>query len=127
MAVTGPFMGKVCIHLLRLCSVATRLHCVRLKDTFDTHLSFDCLTGSYFARDASYSDKYVKSKTVKKKMFLAQVLVGEFTRGQSSLVRPPAKNSNRFFDSCVDNESNPAIFVVFEKFQVYPEYIIEYL
>lgn len=61
-------------------------------------------------------------------MFLAQVLVGEFTRGQSSLVRPPAKNNNQsFYDSCVDNETNPAIFVVFEKFQVYPEYIIEYL
>ncbi|XP_057203959.1 protein mono-ADP-ribosyltransferase PARP12 [Triplophysa rosa] len=56
--------------------------------------------GSYFARDASYSDKYVKSRTNKKKMFLAQVLVGEFTRGQSSLVRPPVKNSNlSFYDS----------------------------
>lgn len=84
--------------------------------------------GSYFARDASYSDRYVKSRTIKKKMFLAQVLVGEFKRGQSSLVRPPAKDNNQgFYDSCVDNETNPAIFVVFEKFQVYPEYIIEYL
>ncbi|XP_056621652.1 protein mono-ADP-ribosyltransferase PARP12-like isoform X2 [Triplophysa dalaica] len=82
--------------------------------------------GSYFARDASYSDKYIKSRTNQKKMFLAQVLVGEFTRGQSSLVRPPAKTSKSFYDSCVDSETNPAIFVVFEKFQVYPEFIIEY-
>ncbi|KAA0715122.1 Poly [ADP-ribose] polymerase 12 [Triplophysa tibetana] len=82
--------------------------------------------GSYFARDASYSDTYIQSKTSKKKMFLVQVLVGEFTRGQSSLVRPPAKNSKSFYDSCVDGETNPAIFVVFEKYQVYPEFIIEY-
>ncbi|XP_056621656.1 protein mono-ADP-ribosyltransferase PARP12-like isoform X2 [Triplophysa dalaica] len=82
--------------------------------------------GSYFARDASYSDTYIKSRTNQKKMFLAQVLVGEFTRAQSSLVRPPAKTSKSFYDSCVDSESNPAIFVVFEKFQVYPEFIIEY-
>lgn len=85
--------------------------------------------GSYFARDASYSDRYAQPKTSRrKKMFMALVLVGEFTKGKSSFVRPPQKNNNNqgFYDSCVDSETNPAIFVVFEKFQVYPEYIIEY-
>uniref|UniRef100_A0A671S5R7 Poly (ADP-ribose) polymerase family, member 12a n=1 Tax=Sinocyclocheilus anshuiensis TaxID=1608454 RepID=A0A671S5R7_9TELE len=84
--------------------------------------------GSYFARDSSYSDKYAKSRNGKtKKMFVALVLVGNFTRGNNTLVRPPQKpNSQGFYDSCVDNETNPAIFVVFEKFQIYPEYIIEY-
>ncbi|XP_052387349.1 protein mono-ADP-ribosyltransferase PARP12-like isoform X1 [Carassius gibelio] len=84
--------------------------------------------GSYFARDSSYSDRYAKSRNGKtKKMFVALVLVGNFTRGNNSLVRPPQKpTSQGFYDSCVDNEANPAIFVVFEKFQVYPEYIIEY-
>ncbi|KAL1257021.1 hypothetical protein QQF64_012566 [Cirrhinus molitorella] len=84
--------------------------------------------GSYFARDASYSDRYAKTRNSRtKKMFVALVLVGNFTRGNTSLVRPPQKpNSQGFYDSCVDNEANPAIFVVFEKFQVYPEYIIEY-
>ncbi|XP_073709806.1 protein mono-ADP-ribosyltransferase PARP12 isoform X2 [Misgurnus anguillicaudatus] len=85
--------------------------------------------GSYFARDASYSDRYAQPKTSRrKKMFMALVLVGEFTRGKSSFVRPPQKNNNNqaFYDSCVDSETNPAIFVVFEKFQIYPEYIIEY-
>lgn len=60
-------------------------------------------------------------------MFMALVLVGDFIRGNNSLVRPPQKpHSQRFYGSCVDNEANPAIFVVFEKFQIYPEYIIEY-
>lgn len=61
-------------------------------------------------------------------MFLARVLVGEFTRGDASLVRPPAKENqgNVFYDSCVNSMSDPSIFVIFEKHQVYPEYIIQY-
>ncbi|CAM4580876.1 unnamed protein product [Leuciscus chuanchicus] len=84
--------------------------------------------GSYFARDALYSDRYAKSRNGKtKKMFVALVLVGDFTRGNSGFLRPPQKpGSQSFYNSCVDNETNPAIFVVFEKFQIYPEYIIEY-
>ncbi|KAM4619504.1 protein mono-ADP-ribosyltransferase PARP12-like isoform 1-T1 [Polymixia lowei] len=84
--------------------------------------------GSYFARDASYSDKYAKAqRSLKNIMFVSLVLVGQFTKGRSSYVRPPAKvTSKGFYDSCVDSESNPSIFVVFEKLQIYPEYIIEY-
>ncbi len=60
-------------------------------------------------------------------MFVALVLVGEYTRGRSSYVRPPPKgNSKTLYDSCVDCESNPSIYVVFEKLQIYPEYLIEY-
>ncbi|KAM9481049.1 protein mono-ADP-ribosyltransferase PARP12-like [Clarias gariepinus] len=83
--------------------------------------------GSYFARDARYADRFAKSKAGYKMIFVALVLVGEFTQGSSSLVRPPQKSSSTgFYDSCVDNTSNPAIFVIFEKYQIYPEYIIEY-
>ena len=61
-------------------------------------------------------------------MFLARVLVGEFVRGNASFVRPPAKEgrSNVFYDSCVNSVSDPSIFVIFEKHQVYPEYVIQY-
>lgn len=60
-------------------------------------------------------------------MFVARVLVGEFTRGSSSYVRPPAKGLDKnLYDSCVDNIINPAIFVIFEKYQIYPEFVIEY-
>ncbi|MCI4379071.1 hypothetical protein PGIGA_G00223680 [Pangasianodon gigas] len=83
--------------------------------------------GSYFARDASYSDQYSQSADSSKKMFVTRVLVGHYTRGHSSFVRPPPKSMGKgFYDSCVDNCSNPSIFVVFEKYQIYPEFIIEY-
>ncbi|NWI40550.1 PAR12 polymerase, partial [Picathartes gymnocephalus] len=82
--------------------------------------------GSYFARDASYSDNYCGADSHTKTMFLARVLVGEFTVGCSHYVRPPMKDSQNFYDSCVNNSSNPSIFVIFEKQQIYPEYLIEY-
>ncbi|NXH17465.1 PAR12 polymerase, partial [Bucco capensis] len=82
--------------------------------------------GSYFARDASYSDNYCKEDSYTKTMFLARVLVGEFTPGDPSYVRPPLKENQKFYDSCVNNSSNPSIFVIFEKQQIYPEYLIEY-
>nr|XP_020458611.1 poly [ADP-ribose] polymerase 12 isoform X2 [Monopterus albus] len=85
--------------------------------------------GSYFARDASYSNRYAKAgRKLNKTMFVALVLVGEYTRGHSSYVRPPQKEHSRdFYDSCVDCESNPSIYVVFEKQQIYPEYVIDYI
>ncbi|KAM6437797.1 protein mono-ADP-ribosyltransferase PARP12-like [Liasis olivaceus] len=84
--------------------------------------------GSYFARDAAYSDNYSGINSSVKNMFLAKVLVGEFTNGCSSYLRPPAKNiqNNLFYNSCVNSLLNPSIFVIFEKHQIYPEYVIEY-
>ncbi|NWU69076.1 PAR12 polymerase, partial [Pterocles burchelli] len=82
--------------------------------------------GSYFARDASYSDNYCREDLYTKSMFLARVLVGEFTVGKSHYVRPPLKDNQNFYDSCVNSSSNPSIFVIFEKQQIYPEYLIEY-
>ncbi|KAM7325620.1 hypothetical protein ACRRTK_015873 [Alexandromys fortis] len=84
--------------------------------------------GSYFARDAAYSHHYSKSDSSSHTMFLARVLVGDFIRGNAAFVRPPAKEgqSSAFYDSCVNSMSDPTIFVVFEKHQVYPEYLIQY-
>lgn len=60
-------------------------------------------------------------------MFLAHVLVGDFTEGNPALLCPPQKyGSSQRYDSCVDNKNNPSVFVVFEKDQVYPTYILEY-
>uniref|UniRef100_S4RP50 Poly [ADP-ribose] polymerase n=1 Tax=Petromyzon marinus TaxID=7757 RepID=S4RP50_PETMA len=79
------------------------------------------------------------SMPVKTVMFLARVLVGRYTQGDPSYQRPPelktsvstyvgssVSSSLGLYDSCVDTEVNPKIFVVFEKDQVYPEYVIEY-
>uniref|UniRef100_A0A8D0MD69 Poly [ADP-ribose] polymerase 12 n=1 Tax=Sus scrofa TaxID=9823 RepID=A0A8D0MD69_PIG len=84
--------------------------------------------GSYFARDAAYSHHYSKSNTKSHTMFLARVLVGEFVRGNTSFVRPPAKEGQGtvLYDSCVNSVSDPSIFVIFEKHQAYPEYVIQY-
>uniref|UniRef100_W5NK20 Poly [ADP-ribose] polymerase n=2 Tax=Lepisosteus oculatus TaxID=7918 RepID=W5NK20_LEPOC len=83
--------------------------------------------GSYFARDASYSHSYSKPTTGSRIMFVARVLVGDFTQGNSGYLRPPLKEGNSvFYDSCVNSTSNPSIFVIFEKHQIYPEYLIEY-
>ncbi|KAM9807886.1 protein mono-ADP-ribosyltransferase PARP12 [Neosynchiropus ocellatus] len=83
--------------------------------------------GSYFARDASYSNKYAQAKGGRKVMFAALVLVGESTKGSSCYLRPPPKpKSNTLYDSCVDQMISPSIYVIFEKQQIYPEYIIDY-
>lgn len=60
-------------------------------------------------------------------MFVALVLVGDYTQGSSSYVRPPPKaNGKTFYDSCVNQESDPSIYVIFDKQQIYPEYVITY-
>ena len=87
--------------------------------------------GSYFAVNASYSHSYAKrDDNMFQFMFLTKVLVGSYTKGHSSYRRPPPKQpsdpASDLYDSCVDNTSNPTIFVVFDTDQFYPEYIIQY-
>ncbi|XP_041057587.1 protein mono-ADP-ribosyltransferase PARP12-like isoform X2 [Carcharodon carcharias] len=84
--------------------------------------------GSYFARDASYSHNYCRRGQTTMTMFVARVLVGQFVKGSSSYLRPPLRDGSRvsYYDSCVNDVSNPSIFVIFEKHQIYPEYVIEY-
>lgn len=60
-------------------------------------------------------------------MFVALVLVGDYTQGRNSYVRPPPKeNGKTFYNSCVNSETNPNIYVIFDKQQIYPEYLINY-
>ncbi|XP_060684061.1 protein mono-ADP-ribosyltransferase PARP12-like [Hemiscyllium ocellatum] len=84
--------------------------------------------GSYLARDASYADKYFSTTSATKTMFLARVLVGQFFKGRANYCRPPSKDglSTNLYDSCTDDGFNPSIFVIFEKHQIYPEYVIQY-
>uniref|UniRef100_A0A8C2H654 Si:ch73-252i11.1 n=1 Tax=Cyprinus carpio TaxID=7962 RepID=A0A8C2H654_CYPCA len=83
--------------------------------------------GSYFARDAKYSHSYTKDSGTRS-MFVCRILVGSYTKGDSSYLRPPSKDGGDtvFYDSCVNDVFDPSIFVVFEKHQIYPEYLIEY-
>ena len=84
--------------------------------------------GSYFALEAKYSDKYTDS--CNRMVFVVKVLVGEYKQGEKQFVRPPSKDpSNKtsdLYDSCVDDEKNPKIFVIFDLYQAYPEFVIRY-
>ncbi|XP_060939931.1 protein mono-ADP-ribosyltransferase PARP11 [Limanda limanda] len=88
--------------------------------------------GTYFARNAKQSSKYCQipltPKNITSTIFLARVLVGEYTLGHARYCRPPSKDSNfsNFFDSCVDDIHNPKICVIFDSNQIYPEYLIEF-
>jgi hypothetical protein len=61
-------------------------------------------------------------------MFRAKVLVGKFTQGSSDYRRPPEipGESHKLYDACVDSPIGPSIFVVFDRSQTYPEYLIKY-
>ena len=67
-------------------------------------------------------------------MFLANVLVGRSTNGDTSMARPPPlpphlQSTNRqhdLYDSTVDNVLQPTIYVVYEMEKYYPAYLIMY-
>ena len=80
--------------------------------------------GSYFAVDASYSNNYSSEDGEKTRyMFLAKVLTGEFKRGEQNFRRPPLKDPSNLagdlYDSCVDDENQSKIFVIFDNEQCY--------
>ncbi|XP_028418569.1 protein mono-ADP-ribosyltransferase PARP11-like [Dendronephthya gigantea] len=87
--------------------------------------------GSYFAVAASYSDGFsnVSRTTGHKMMFLSKVIVGLYVVGNSNTVRPPPRDPNKpyeLYHSCVDNQTNPTMFVVFDNDQAYPQFLISY-
>ena len=66
--------------------------------------------------------------TSKRYMYVARVAVGEYTKGNSSMLVPPTKGggSSDSYDSVVNNMSDPTIFVMFYDNQYYPEYLITF-
>ncbi|NXL85343.1 PAR14 polymerase, partial [Alectura lathami] len=88
--------------------------------------------GTYFAVNASYSavDTYSQpDANGKKYMYLARVLVGEYSQGTKGDITPKqrsASNSVDLFDSSTDNVNNPSMFIIFNDTQAYPEYLITF-
>nr|XP_009491491.1 PREDICTED: poly [ADP-ribose] polymerase 14 [Pelecanus crispus] len=88
--------------------------------------------GTYFAVNASYSasDTYSKPDVHGKKyMYLARVLVGEYSQGTKGSITPAAKNISNsidLFDSSTDNVNQPSMFIIFNDIQAYPEYLITF-
>ncbi|NXJ23476.1 PAR14 polymerase, partial [Dicrurus megarhynchus] len=88
--------------------------------------------GMYFAVNASYSahDTYSKPDVNGRKyMYLARVLVGEYSQGIRGAITPSPKNAGNsvdLFDSSTDNVSQPSMFIIFNDIQAYPEYLITF-
>ncbi|KAI3366731.1 hypothetical protein L3Q82_009403 [Scortum barcoo] len=98
--------------------------------------------GIYFAKHASYADRYsVASKDPMllyggetrgvqgentKIIFLARVMVGQSTVGQTYFEKPDHGSSENSHDSCVDDIDHPTMFIIFDPNQIYPEYLIQY-
>ena len=73
--------------------------------------------GTYFAKNASYSFNYMKSKVDVTYMFLADVLVGRLTTLQTKLGD---------WDNNVDNLKNPTIYTTPYPNGAYPRYVIAF-
>ncbi|XP_041855414.1 protein mono-ADP-ribosyltransferase PARP14-like isoform X2 [Melanotaenia boesemani] len=86
--------------------------------------------GSYFAVNPVYSAQGYARADAKghKRMYQAQVLVGDYTQGNSGMITPPSKSGNAadLYDSVTDNKNSPTMFVVFNDIQAYPEYLITF-
>ncbi|NWU29373.1 PAR14 polymerase, partial [Dyaphorophyia castanea] len=88
--------------------------------------------GTYFALHARYSARNIYSFPGilgKKHMYLARVLTGQYCVGREGLKAPPPRNPadlTDLYDSVVDDELNPTVFVIFNDIQAYPQYLITF-
>lgn len=84
--------------------------------------------GAYFASTALNGHLNARSaaRTGCRYMFFARVLIGQRTNGKGEYRQPPKRSSGARYNSCVDDKDNPTIFVVSDRNQCYPEYVIEY-
>ncbi|XP_069972796.1 protein mono-ADP-ribosyltransferase PARP12-like [Penaeus vannamei] len=85
--------------------------------------------GLYFGNDITYCYNNCSHDTAGLKyLFVAKVLVGTITVGAKDLRRPPLNPAtNELFDTTVDNETQPTIFVKYDKQEYYPYYLIKML
>lgn len=82
--------------------------------------------GTYFSTDAKCSYGYCKADSAGVNfLFVAKVIVGSVTIGNSSMTRPPKNHATSLnFDSTADSASNFKILVKYDKQEYYPEYVI---
>ena len=64
-------------------------------------------------------------------MFLVRVCVGEYCRGVSDMLAPPARSGTVLFDSTVgllggDTLADPSIYVTYHDSQAYPDYLVRF-
>uniref|UniRef100_A0A8C9X1D1 Poly [ADP-ribose] polymerase n=1 Tax=Sander lucioperca TaxID=283035 RepID=A0A8C9X1D1_SANLU len=86
--------------------------------------------GVYFAVNAGYSASNFSPADTSglKRLYVARVLTGRYTVGNSSMKATPPRGSDPTdcFDSLVNNQQQPTMFVIFHDDQAYPEYLITF-
>jgi len=85
--------------------------------------------GTYFARDAKYSNDYARTiGNGQKQMLVAEVLVGRWTKGRKGMSVYPLLPGEMYkkYNSLVDHVVNPSIFVVQHSNEAYPAYLLTY-
>jgi len=98
-----------------------------LKDGLDirvANLSGAIGAGVYFATSSATSSGYVASSAWNgvKKMLYCRVTLGQVGPGKHGLRRPPEVHKGKLYDSV----GNQTMYVIFDNYQSYPEYIIHY-
>ena len=108
-------------------------HALLMNTQFSLSLATAFGRGVYFARDASYSCQQTYSPpdpaSGLRYMYYSKVLVGDYTNGNSSMIVAPNKNSsdpNETYDSVVDNVANPSMYILFQDYEYYTEYLITF-
>lgn len=103
------------------------------KENFDwrlygTNVGHKFGRGSYFSNSAAVASRYCQPSLLGHCFLLvAEVIVGEVTKGDSSMTRPP-KNvfTNELYDTTVDDPVAPKVFVKYDKQEYCPLYVIEF-
>ena len=84
--------------------------------------------GTYFARDASYSVNGYCGADVEGIFYilLCKVIVGEYTRGSQTYTAIPKKPDHTEYDSMVNCERNPSIFVIWRDYHACPTHLVKF-
>ena len=80
--------------------------------------------GIYLAVKASYSncDPFVLKRTAhRRELFICQVLLGQSVQGKGGMKSPPVGSHSVF-----DHQQNNEMFCIFNPYQAYPQYLIQY-
>ena len=78
----------------------------------------------------SAQDKYSNpDASGNKYIFVCDLLVGKYTRGKNQMkLAPPLDDNNphELYDTLVDDEKNPTIYVAMTDGQAYPHYLMTF-
>ena len=80
------------------------------------------MSGAYAAND-SYA---TPGEDGMRYVFQVRVVVGDYCQGKENIKAPPGKPTGGFYDSVVDSMSNTKMFIVFDEYAAYPEYLIKF-